>query len=65
MLLIVPGFEPLRFELWLVAHRELRTNRRVRRVFDVLSEVLSCRDHREEEGSSRNSLVSRVNTAKP
>ncbi len=28
-------------ELWLVAHRELRTSRRVRRVFDFLAEKLS------------------------
>jgi len=33
---IVPGFAPISFELWLVTHNELRTNRRVRRVFDFL-----------------------------
>jgi len=33
---IVPGFDPFTVELWLVTHKELRTNRRVRRVFDFL-----------------------------
>lgn len=32
---------PLPYELWLVAHRELRTSRRVRAVFDVLVEELT------------------------
>ncbi len=33
-------FEPLKIETWLVAHRELRTNLRIRLVFDVLAEGL-------------------------
>ncbi len=36
-----PAFEPLPVETWLVAHRELRTNPRIRLVFDLLSEGLS------------------------
>jgi len=52
---VIRGFEPLRFELWLVAHRELRTNRRVRRVFDVLNEALSRSDGQAEEGSAHSS----------
>ena len=31
------GGGPLTVELWLVAHRELRTSRRIRRVFDFLA----------------------------
>lgn len=38
---VLPDFPSLNFSLWLVAHRELKTNRRVRRVFDVLVEKLS------------------------
>ena len=52
---VMPGFESLHFELWLVAHRELRTNRRVRRVFDVLNEALSRNDGQAEEGSAHSS----------
>ena len=32
----LPDFEPFEGETWLVTHRELRTNRRVRAVFDFL-----------------------------
>ena len=32
----VPGLDPITVELWLAVHKELRTNRRVRRVFDFL-----------------------------
>ncbi len=39
---ILPDSEPFTFELWLVAHRELRTSRRVRVVFDFLAAELSC-----------------------
>ncbi|WP_231512417.1 LysR family transcriptional regulator [Paucibacter sp. KBW04] len=31
---------PIQFPIWLVTHRELRTSRRIRLVFDVLAEVL-------------------------
>ena len=31
---------PVRFPIWLVTHRELRTSRRIRLVFDVLAEAL-------------------------
>ncbi|MEM7280157.1 MAG: LysR family transcriptional regulator [Pseudomonadota bacterium] len=34
-------FDPLPIELWLVAHREVRTSRRLRVVFDLLAEALS------------------------
>jgi len=33
---VVPGLAPITVPLWLVTHNELRTNRRVRRVFDFL-----------------------------
>jgi len=39
---ILPDSEPFTFELWLVAHRELKTSRRVRVVFDFLAAELSC-----------------------
>lgn len=35
-----PAFEQIRVETWLVAHRELRTNLRIRLVFDLLAEGL-------------------------
>ena len=35
-----PAFEQLKIETWLVAHRELRTNLRIRLVFDLLAEGL-------------------------
>jgi len=38
---VLPGFEPFIGELWLVAHRELKTSRRVRMVFDFLAAELS------------------------
>lgn len=37
----LPDLEPLMFPIWLVAHRELRTSRRVRMVFDLLAEELA------------------------
>ena len=36
-----PWFAAFEFEVWLVAHRELNTSRRVRIVFDILAEELS------------------------
>jgi DNA-binding transcriptional LysR family regulator len=38
---VLPDLPPWEGELWLVTHRELRTNRRVRVVFDFLAEHLS------------------------
>lgn len=38
---ILPGFTPIPVPSWLVSHRELRTNRRIRLVFDLLAEELS------------------------
>jgi len=37
---VLDDFKPLKFPVWLVAHRELKTSRRIRRVFDFLSEEL-------------------------
>lgn len=37
---ILPDLDPLTGEIWLVAHRELKTSRRVRRVFDFLADEL-------------------------
>ena len=37
----LPELEPLMFPIWLVAHRELNTSRRVRVVFDLLAEELA------------------------
>lgn len=37
MALLFPDFAPIRFPVWLVTHRELRTSRRIRLVFDILA----------------------------
>lgn len=38
---VLPGLDPFPIEIWLVAHRELKTSRRVRTVFDFLVSELS------------------------
>lgn len=38
---VLPKLEPLMFPIWLVSHRELKTSRRVRVVFDLLAEELA------------------------
>lgn len=38
---ILPDFVPLPVPMWLVTHRELRTSRRIRAVFDILAEELA------------------------
>lgn len=37
---VLPDMEPLAFPIWLVAHRELATNRRIRMVYDFLAKEL-------------------------
>ena len=37
---VLPDLAPLIFPIWLVAHRELNTSRRIRFVFDILAEEL-------------------------
>ncbi|MCH9807413.1 MAG: LysR family transcriptional regulator [Alphaproteobacteria bacterium] len=37
----VPWIEPFKFPVWLVAHREVKTSRRVRLVFDFLAEEMA------------------------
>ena len=37
---VLPDMPPLMFPLWLVAHRELNTSRRIRVVFDLLAKEL-------------------------
>ncbi|WP_108861507.1 LysR family transcriptional regulator [Ruegeria sp. Alg231-54] len=37
---VLPDLEPLFFPIWLVSHRELKTSRRIRRVYDFLAEEL-------------------------
>lgn len=37
---LLPDMEPIVFPIWLTAHRELHTSRRIRIVFDVLAEFL-------------------------
>lgn len=39
---VAPWLEPFTFEVWLAAHRELNTSRRVRLVFDWLADALSA-----------------------
>jgi len=38
---VLPALEPLMFPIWLVAHRELNTSRRIRTVFDMLASALA------------------------
>ena len=38
---VLPELEPLVFPIWLVTHRELHTSRRIRLVFDLLTEAFS------------------------
>ena len=38
---VMPDLPPMVFPLWLTAHRELNTSRRVRLVFDLMAEELS------------------------
>lgn len=38
---VFPDFTPIRIETWLVSHRELTSNPRIRLVFDLLAEELS------------------------
>ncbi len=40
---VLPKLPPLPIPMWLVSHRELRTGRRYRVVFDLLAEALSTR----------------------
>lgn len=40
---VAPWLPPFEFQIWLVAHRELRTNRRVRFVYDWLANALTKR----------------------
>lgn len=37
----LPDLDPIMFPIWLVAHRELNTSRRIRMVFDLLAEELA------------------------
>lgn len=39
---VLPGLDPMIFPIWLTAHRELNTSRRVRMVFDFLAEELAA-----------------------
>ena len=38
---VLPDLKPLTFPIWLVAHRELGTSRRIRVVFDLLAADLA------------------------
>ncbi|MEM6664944.1 MAG: LysR family transcriptional regulator [Pseudomonadota bacterium] len=38
---LLPGMTPIKIPMWLVAHRELNTSRRIRLVFDLLAEGLA------------------------
>jgi len=40
---VLPEFAPITFPIWLVAHREVNTSRRVRVVFDLLARALAGR----------------------
>ncbi|KJZ20725.1 LysR family transcriptional regulator [Loktanella sp. S4079] len=38
---VLPALEPFTFPIWLVAHRELHTSRKIRVVYDALAEALT------------------------
>jgi DNA-binding transcriptional LysR family regulator len=38
---VLPSMPPLPVPLWLTTHRELRTSRRIRAVFDLLADALT------------------------
>jgi len=38
---VLPNLPSLQFPIWLATHRELKTNRRIRRVFDILAQGLA------------------------
>ncbi len=44
MVRLLPDDPPVVFPMWLVAHRELHSSRRIRLVFDILSDFLSGQD---------------------
>jgi DNA-binding transcriptional LysR family regulator len=46
---VLPDLAPLMFPLWLVAHRDLATSRRIRMVFDVLADELGQSGGRHEK----------------
>ena len=41
MVRVLDDMPPVRFPIWLVSHRELRTSRRIRVVFEALAEGLA------------------------
>lgn len=43
---VVPGLAPITAEVWIVTHKELRTNRRVRTVFDFLVSEFAKYQHK-------------------
>lgn len=44
MVRVLDDLPPVRFPIWLVSHRELRTSRRIRVVFEALAEGLKAED---------------------
>ena len=42
MVRVLDDVPPVRFPIWLVTHRELRTARRIRMVFDMLADALGA-----------------------
>jgi DNA-binding transcriptional LysR family regulator len=45
---VLDDVPPVRFPIWLVSHRELRTSRRIRVVFEALVEGLSNGESQDE-----------------
>mgnify|MGYP001226976479 CR=1 FL=1 len=45
MVRVLDEVAPVQFPIWLVTHRELRTSRRIRVVFDALAEALAAPSH--------------------
>jgi DNA-binding transcriptional LysR family regulator len=49
---LFPDAEPIEVPVWLVTHRELRTSRRIRLVFDILADELARLGAGERRGSA-------------
>jgi DNA-binding transcriptional LysR family regulator len=50
---VLPEAATLPVPIWLTAHRELQTSRRIRVVFDLLADGLACSDRRAAEGGAQ------------
>jgi DNA-binding transcriptional LysR family regulator len=49
---LFPDAEPIRFPVWLVTHRELRTSRRIRLVYEILAEEIARVERVQDKGTA-------------